>query len=677
MSKPFYGLSFCCTGVNSTDRQVLADQVATLGGTFHVDLMSLVRYLVVGKRDTEKYKFSVRYRHDVTFLGTHAVSEFYKRWRAGQDVVVSRDLEKLPIFSGYQVCLARITRPSEDEARKLMTERFRQPPTQSMPKIMPEDPFLEAALSKVLSKLGASVSTTLTQNCSLVVATNASGKRHTMAKEWNKPIVHPIWIFDSCLREAAMNLEDYEISTGFNTYNSTSFVWKKLYLSRIASLDVNPLLDRQRERLPLRKNPEIWTSIMDSAHPLLTKEVTTDTWSESTYSELDSKESDIVEEKNSILSSQEQPSTLFQGLSFLPIGLTILEQNILKSVVESHKGKVVTYSEDESITHVIMLVKNGPQTQLMLLMLPSSVKRRLNEKGIKLVTNWFIERSIFYNKICDDMWARPMMGIVPLKIKRKVCMTGFTGVELLHLEKLVSYLNLEFCETLNSSRDMLVVNINLFKDALSKSSPKLFEYRMKDVINCPVYASRSSSKSVATLSSKNKMTAARKWGIPIVSAAFLWEMVASLEGQANLMVPEVSDAQWCIYVPPKDSKTKSGFIVAKEVARNTLPRAELMNSSYSSVKLPSPRKTKDREKYGRLVGRGESLLKKLEAARDRNVDESRDPPSEGASSQDASTVGYGNDEKAEKQKILLEKLEGTAERQTKRPRRVQPVEYLK
>lgn len=667
MSKPFHGLNFCCTGVSGVDRQELSDRIVRLGGVFHDDLMSVVRYLIVGSRDTDKYKYSIRCRHDVCFLGPKAVSEFYDRWMAGQDVKVSTDLERLQVFAGFEVCLARITRPPEEEVTRLMSERFRKPPAQAIPKIFPEDPFLEAALVKVLTKLGASVSTALSTSCNLVVATRASGKRYDIAQEWKKPVVHPIWIFDSCLREGALCLEDYALTTEFNTYSGTTFAWKKLYLSRIAHIDMNQLLDRHRERLPLRKKPEIWTSIMDSAHPQLTKEVNIDTWSESTYSELDSKEMDVIDERN----SQEASSTLFQGLSFLPIGLTIPEQNILKDVVESHKGKVVTFSEDESITHIIMLVKNGPQTQLMLLMLPSAVKRRLNDKSIKLVTNWFIERSIFYNRICDDMWARPMLGIVPLNTKRTVCMTGFTGVELLHLEKLVSYLNFEFCETLNSSRDLLVVNINLFMSVLSKESPKLFEYRMKDAINCPVHASRSTSKSVATLSSKNKMTAARKWGIPIVSPAFLWEMVAILEGQANLVIPEVSDVHWCISVPSKGAKFKSRFMTASE----TLTRTELIDPSYNSVKLPSPKKTKDREKYGRLVGRGESLLKKLAAAR-KDEDEGREPPSPGASSQEASTVGYGNDEKAEKQKILMEKLEG-AERPTKRPRRAQPVEYSK
>ncbi|RKP31096.1 hypothetical protein METBISCDRAFT_26912 [Metschnikowia bicuspidata] len=677
MSKPFTGLSFCCTGVNSYDRKQLGERISALGGKFQVDLMSLVQYLVVGDRNTEKYKFCVRYRHDIQFISLSTVTDACNSWNSGKNIIVSKDLHPLPAFANFKICVARIDRPPEEELRKLMSERFRQPPKQAVPNVLPEDPFLLDSLASAVSKLGANVSQILSMSCNVVVATSVSGKRGEIAKQWNIPIVHPLWIYDSCLREAALHLQDYELSPQFNAYNSTSFVWKQLYLSRIFQEHNTQIADRLAERLLLKKKPEIWTSIMDSAHPLLTKEAPTDTWEESRNSDTESKEPDVVDDRTKSSLLEETQSTLFQGLSFLPIGLTVPEQNILRTVLESHQGKVITSSEDSDLTHVVMLVRNGPQTELMLLMFPSTIKHRINNKKVKIVTNWFVERSIFYNKLCDDMWARPMLGIVPLKIKRQVCITGFTGVELLHLEKLISYLNLEFCESLNAKRDLLVVNINLFKSSFSKSSPKLFEYRLKEVIDCPVYANGNSTQSVSTLSLKNKMIAAKKWGVPIVSVAYLWEMVAILEGQPNLMIPDIRDLQWCIFAP-KSGTNSSKFMVSLSETPSILPNTDNMESSYSNVRLPSPKKFKDRKKYGRIFGRGESLLKKLQAARDLNDDADREPPSGGSSSQDFLTVGYGIEERAEKDKRLLAKLEGTGEKPTKRPRRAShKVEYLK
>lgn len=671
MSKPLLDLTFCCTGIGSSQRQQLSEKITTLGGVFYIDLMSLVQYLVVGNRDTEKYKYCVRYRHDVSFLGPSAIEELYDIWKSGKDALFDKNLYSLPIFSDFVVCVARIDRPPEEDANKLMSERFRKPPVQSIPKIMPKDPFLAECVLEIMSKLGATVSTTLTQSCNILIAANASGKRYVMAKQWNIPIVHPIWIYDSCLREAALVLEDYGLTQDFNPYNNTSFIWKKLFLSRLnpSSIKIsNNLPDRTR---PLIKNTEIWTSIMDSAHPLLTKEGQSDQWGENELSDHEDKILEEGSESGKSVHSDENPSSLFKGLVFLPLGLTVPEQAVLKSVVESHKGRIVHSSEDPQITHVVMLVKNGPQTELMLLMLSSTIKRRINNKSVSIVTNWFIERSIYYGRICNDSWARPMLGIVPSRKRCQVCITGFTGVELLHLEKLVTYLNLEFCETLNSTRDILVVNINLFKASFSKSSPQLFEYRAKEALDCPIYASGSGSNSISVLSSKNKMAAARKWEIPIVSLAFLWEMVTILEGQPNLMTPEISNLQWCIFAP-KAGLSKSQFVASNGPNRSSgsiLSSDSLsMADDSSNVKLPSPRKSKDREKYGRLVGRGESLTKKLEAVQVLEHDDHREPPSEAPSSQDLSIIGYDNDEKAEKRKILLDKLEGN-ELPLKRPRR--------
>lgn len=681
MSKPFQDLIFCCTGIDHSQRLQLDEKISALGGQFYTDLMSLVQYLVVGNRNTEKYKFCVRYRHDISFLSISAIDDLYNLWKSGKDALFDKNLCALPVFSNFRVCVARIDRPSEEDVKKLMSERFRKPPALTMPKIIPKDPFLTECVVDIMSKLGATVSTTLSQSCTILIAANASGKRYDMAKQWKIPVVHPIWIYDSCLREAALVLEDYGLTLDFNPYNNTTFIWKKLFLSRLN--ENNPKINNHLpERLrPLVKNTEIWTSIMDSAHPLLTKEAQGDQWGENELSDHEDRNNEDGLELETPLPSDENSSSLFEDLLFLPLGLTVPEQAVLKSVVESHKGKILNSSEDPRITHVVMLVKNGPQTELMLLMLSSTIKRRINAKEVSIVTNWFIERSIYYGKICNDSWVRPMLGIVPSRKRCQVCITGFTGVELLHLEKLITYLNLEFCETLNSSRDILIVNINLFRASFMKSSPKLFEYKAKEALDCPIYTSGNGSNSVSILSSKNKMAAARKWDIPIVSLAFLWEMVTILQGQPNLTTPEISNLQWCIFAP-KAGLSKSQFLtlnVPQTSSDTMLSTTESLHSADGSndVKLPSPRKSKDREKYGRLVGRGESLLKKLEAAQVLEHDDHKEPPSDAPSSQDLSIIGYGNDEKAEKRKILLDKLEGN-ERPPKRPRRgVQNVNTVK
>ncbi|KAM9888830.1 hypothetical protein OXX69_012986, partial [Metschnikowia pulcherrima] len=111
--------------------------------------------------------------------------------------------------------------------------------------------------------------------------------------------------------------------------------------------------------------------------------------------------------------SSARQSTLFEGFTFWPVGLSVPEQKLLRKVVESHSGAVASAAEDSRVTHVLLLVRDGPQAHLMLSMLPNVMKRKINRKEVAVVTDWFVERSVFYNEVRQDAWCRPMDGIVP------------------------------------------------------------------------------------------------------------------------------------------------------------------------------------------------------------------------------------------------------------------------
>lgn len=677
MTKPFDGLTFCCTGIQSSQRQDVADKIVALGGTHYTDLMSLVKYLVVGNRNTEKYRYSIKYRHDIAFLPIEVIQDIHSRWVAGHDSALNVGDRTLPVFSSFNVCIARVDRPSAQLTQKLFAEKFRTPPSAALPATRINDAFLAEEIMEVMTSMGATVSTTLTPACNVLIGTDTAGRRYTMAKQWGIAAVHPLWVYDSCLRGAALDLDDYVVSSEVgNLYNNGSFVWKKLFASRVHQPKSAKLPER-KDRPALKKALEMWTSIMENTRSHTANIIRESAWDDDSSGEEPDSHNGKGDKNSELTSAENTISSLFLGFKFLPVGYSIPQQRVLKKVVESHQGEITESCDDDTITHILLLVKNGPQANLMLLALTTSMKRRINSKEVQIVTDWFIERSIFYNQICLDTWSKPLQGLVPLATRYKVCVTGFTGVELLHIEKLIGYLNLEFCEVLNANRDLLIVNVNLFKAAFTKHSPALFNYKHKDIINCPVYSNGEDTNSVATLSSKNKINAAKKWNIPIVSIAYLWEMIERLAGKAHLQVPDILDLTWCIFAPQAMARPTTLLDFVRKMSNNFLTQNQSDEAQKEeSVQLPSPRKSKDKQRYGRLVGGSESLTEKLRKARDETPDGDNDASAKLSGPDDTfdnddnlTQVGYVNQDSLNRKEELMKKLEGSSERPSKRPRR--------
>ncbi|WEJ96638.1 protein kinase activating protein dpb11 [Yamadazyma tenuis] len=119
-------------------------------------------------------------------------------------------------------------------------------------------------------------------------------------------------------------------------------------------------------------------------------------------------------------------------------------------------------------------------------------------------------------------------------------------------------------DSFNANIDMLVVNINIFKQRLPES---LFE--RPELVECAY-------NSISRVSTKNKIVAAKKWKIPVVSPWYLFEL-------ANDSDPSIKDLKWCLYYSKKQEP----------------------DSGSDSLRLPSPKKI--RRRFGKLVTNSKEL----------------------------------------------------------------------
>lgn len=693
---PFSKRTFCCTGILRA-RDELAQKIEALGGIHYSDLMSDVNYLIVGDRDTAKYKFCVKNRVDIKFLNQDCIFKIYELWLKGEDDdsdALDIDNYLLPVFESINVCFSRIDIDIQTIRQLLKTSSFRL----RMGKNREISDFFDPkTLMETITKQGGKWSESLTISNTCVVTTEKVGRRYSKAIEWHKPVVHPVWVFDSLLRGAALDFKDYLLNdqNEANFYNDGCEIWDQLDKEKKITPTLPEVAKTTEEpRKRLKKNTEVWNSIMDTSKSFNKNVIKDSMWDE---------EEEPVMRRSTILipsesvSLEDKTKNIFAGLNFLLIGFNSQQTSLLSGVIENQDGEVTSDATDSTITHIILPASQGSQSSMMLRILSPAIKSKITNGDIKVVTEWFVERSIFYKKIVLDRWGQPMKGLLPSTRKFKICVTGFTGIELLHVEKLIKSLNFEFCESLTLKRDLLVININLFKSTLMKNSPKLYQYKYPDVINCPTYQSGTSSVSI--LSSKNKINAAKDWQIPIVSVAYLWEILDISAGKTMLSMPNILDLTWCLFAPSKYNRPLTLLEYVKNLCGQNLETdspsvvvCETMESTDTNykIRLPSPRKVKKKQKYGRLVGRDspESLTTKLMKVGgsdslhdgdknskidddDGDDDEDDDKNCDVTNLEDdlLTQVQYHNDDSERNDQELLKRLEGDREQ----PRRARKV----
>ncbi|KAL6450684.1 rad4 S-M checkpoint control protein rad4 [Candida maltosa Xu316] len=681
------------TGVEISLKRDVVEKIEALGGTNYNDLMTDVNYLIVGDRETEKYQFCIKNRSDIVFLAPEAILTVHKHWINGEDEssdLLKLENYKLPIFAGMSVCLSRIGLSTSQIDHLVNTVEFR-------PKNAKYDYFTPRNLLKVFYKNGGEAKETLQRSQDFIITADPRGTRYNKAIEWNVPVVHPIWIVDSVLRGGALNIEDY-ILTGnpSDCFDRGCNVWmevikfnenhEKTPTEKVKSVEP----EVKRKIITNKNNADIWNSIMDRTK-MQSKKLTRDkTWDdededddeEENETKTDNDDDDdskpiLAESKTSSTLSE---SSLFLGFNFCTLGFDDRQTDLLTKTIESFQGEFTSDVNDDSITHVVIPAQKGHKSMEVLKALPSELKSRITNGFVHVVTEFYLERCMFYKKIILDRWGQPMKGLIPSKKSFRICISGFVGVELLHIQKLIEALQFEFCETLSDQRDLLILNINLFKPSFMKNSPKLFQYKCKDIINCPT------GGSLSLMASKNKIEAAKSWGIPVVSVAYLWEILELSANKSHVVMPDITDLQWCIFAPINYSKPRSLL----EYVKN-MDKASRENSfgpeddhkqesndddfqgdaeSLTSVKLPSPRRINSRQKYGKLIPESSTSPKSiknrlLEAANSVTTptgDANHDTNPDITIDEDLSMISqirYHDQDSMLNQEKLLEKLEGS------------------
>ncbi|KAG7762110.1 hypothetical protein KL946_004974 [Ogataea haglerorum] len=532
---PFHGLKFCSTSINTAQRSTLAWKIEMLGGAFHNDLLADTNVLLVGSIDTPKYHFCAQRRFDIKFVLPDTVNTIYDLWTQNKEMDSSIiDNFLLSPFHGMSICLSRLSNVTSSQ-------------------------FHREAIAKIIVDLGGNPTESLTPSHKAVVSTEKSGKRYEKAIEWGIPVVHPKWVTDSAERGAALQWMYYDISTIDPEMigHGSCLVWADLDRSEfekghIRSANGTFICDRNAE--PVLQAQHNSSHSHNSSH-----------------------------RANLFTVSAHSTSLIFKQIGFHLCGFSKNELLKLTSVISDEGGQIVS----DISANIIVVPSNYSYTDV-----PAKVKSLADSKGIKIVNEWFIERSLHYSRLCFDQWSIPRV-YANLKLNLKISFSGFGGIELVHVEKVLKSIGCSPTRTLDQTSDLLVINI-MSIGLTEEHFPLFFEHDYRSVLlgPCPLDSKTSSSKTM------NKVIAARSWGVPVVSLAYIWKVTDT----GNL--PALNDGCLCIFSPNSIKRRAQGLsshevemidTALKSIIENaTLARQGLLSQDGSfesgpNNKNPSPK----------------------------------------------------------------------------------------
>lgn len=424
MALPLERLRFSTTSVLEPMATTLRNTIVELGGQCRRNLEATTQFLILGDlgrgRWSQKYNFTMEMRSDIVILETDTIQAMHDIWMSGKDIDGRAELRerKLRPFQGLRVCLTNLPN-SEREF-----------------------------LTSVIQDNGGEVSGSLKSECHVLISAQDSGRKVEAARAWHIPVVVPEWAIKSLERGYAWSPEMFLIHLAPEDR-------KKSLCSDAGSTIVTSMVSGTTSLASKNRalrSESAWNSLMGAPSAKRAAPERPDSRS-------------LAPPAKKAASTIATPNVaLFQGLKFSLHGFDERQANILQKTLESHGATIVQENRDYYI--VYSLCENAPSTDS------------------KCITEWAIERSLHKKSLLlDDVWGT---HIGHKKIKDfsglEICLSGFSGIELLHLSRLIPVLGGQFCETLTAQRDVLI-----------------------------------------STKTSNKFKHAQSWDIPIVNENWLWE----------------------------------------------------------------------------------------------------------------------------------------------------------
>ncbi|KAH1527531.1 hypothetical protein KXW39_000780 [Aspergillus fumigatus] len=428
-----------------------------MGAAHKFDLTSDVTHLLVGEINTAKYKFVARERSDVVVLKPEWVEAVRQSWMQGEDTDI-RALEqqyRLPTFMGLAICITGF----EDMAYRNYIQ--------------------DTAIAH-----GADFRKDLTKSVTHLIARNTEGQKYKFATQWNIKVVTMKWFTDSIERGMVLEETLYhpllpQEQQGVGAWNRTAPPAKEKAADAENSSNPRP---RKLRRIASTKlvdqNEGIWNAIVGAGFENNELRLSTNSQlkNEDVTSSKITRKASVVQEAKSFASettfaeaqgSRQDTSEVRQasnngfldGCYFFIYGFSPKQTSVLRHHL-SYNGAQLVSSLSELSRPAIPKRGHGLY-KIVSYKTPRSEIPSTDDLAFDcdVVTDMWLERCLEAKTLvppeshiaCTPLPVFPIPGFHGMKI----CSTGFSRIDLLHLSKLVDLIGATYDEYLTPKASVL------------------------------------------------------------------------------------------------------------------------------------------------------------------------------------------------------------------------------
>ncbi|KAE9372332.1 hypothetical protein N431DRAFT_483146 [Stipitochalara longipes BDJ] len=543
LSTPLAGLVVCCTSVPDEKRTELAKYAEEMGAVHRYDLTLDVTHLIVGDYDTPKYRYVARERPDVRPMTAKWIESIRELWINDEEIDME-SLEREHIL------------PTLHSLKFSMTGC--------------DDPAERLQVAELVKKNGAVYEGDLTKQITHLISYRTEGAKYKAAKSWGLRIVSPEWLHDSLERGMILDEKLYdpalpEEERGKDAWDRTKP--KRTSLGKRSRDDSTTILEGGKRKLRRTastklstQNDGLWGDIVGAG--TVAQVSRSGIWEKDDAGVLPEdaltkqKTSDDNLRSGSLQSTIENPPRkkgMFHACRFFPYHFPPAQRQVLHERFIFNDGEIVN-SVDELILHADM----NPQIRLFRIVphdLPVNKHPPLPEleTSIQTVTLWWLERCLHRKEFIDPtdhIIGRPF-PVFPIKGFSDVIVStsAFSGIDLLHVTKAVELIGAKYSEDLTPQSTVLV------------------------------------TKSVTAIR-KDKFDHAQEWGVPIVTADWLWDSIKKGTRQAHQRY--LIRSQKRSGAMPETNEVQPKALARPEKSKSELARPALISSSTLSKSSTRP-----------------------------------------------------------------------------------------
>ncbi|KAK2748135.1 hypothetical protein FQN57_001259 [Myotisia sp. PD_48] len=473
---PLAGVIICFTSISQEQRSNLVSIASQMGAIDQVHLTAEVTHLIVGDINTPKYKYVAKERNDVVVLRVEWVEAVRSSWILGGDTdIPALEAEyRLPPLFGLSVCLTGF-----------------------------EDLRIRKKLEQAVLANGAEFRRDLSKSVSHLVAHTAEGQKYKFAMLWGIKIVTQKWLEDTIQRGMALDESLYDPllppdQIGVGAWNrSIQNPAEKRARPRELGGPQRARKLRRVASVKLGDHAEgIWSGLVSKPDEISQYEGSQKLTINPRPALLEAKsfasETTLPERRESAAPEvqfaafqtsghEQQPKRgIWYKCRFYISSFTAKKAQILESYLLAHDATVSPSLDD------LLKSNDGDRTFMLVPFdLPQqNVNSQDEEDELEIVTDMWIERCLH-----GQTFVPPEAHITSTPFPKfpisafqgmKICSTGFSGIDLLHLSKLVKLLGATYDEYFTPKASVLICHSS------NPSSEKLnhaFEWQIPTVLS--------------------------------------------------------------------------------------------------------------------------------------------------------------------------------------------------